>query len=105
MSPVSTKLAIRSSAMVAATMPTRPRRPLVTRDHDQNGAGVHLRTSRSADLGDTTRGRSEQLILHLHGLERRERSLGGDMVAFLHVYRLQKTGHRRPKLDPAGARS
>src|SRR5207302_556774 len=105
MSPVSTRLAITIRAMVAATMPALPRRRLLTPDHDQHGAGLHLRAGGRADLRDATRERREQLVLHLHRLERGEWRVGHNVVALLHVHRLQETGHRRPQLDSAGSRS
>src|SRR5205807_919984 len=38
-------------------------------------------------------------------LERGEWRVGHNVVALLHVHRLQETGHRRPQLDSAGSRS
>src|SRR6266513_3925626 len=104
MNPVTTMLATRSTATVAATTPALRRR-LVTRDHDQHGARLHLRSRRGAHLRDTTRGRSQELVLHLHRLERGERRIGIDVVAFLYVHGLQQTRHRSTQLDPARAES
>src|SRR5438046_235642 len=77
MSPVSTRLAMTRRAIAAATIPPRPRRLLVTRDHDQNGSRLHFRARSCADFGDATGGWREQLVLHLHRLQRGERGREG----------------------------
>src|SRR5438552_717817 len=105
MSPVSTRLAMTRRAIAAATIPPRPRRLLVTRDHDQNGSRLHFRARSCADFGDATGGWREQLVLHLHRLQRGERRVGGDPIAFLDVHRLQQPRHGRAQLDASAAQS
>src|SRR6266550_2248926 len=104
MSPATTMLATRSTTMLSATTPTLRRR-LVTRDHEEHGPGLHLGTRGRADLGDASGRRREQLVLHLHRLERCERSLGLDAIALFHMHGLQQPWHRRAQLDTAGLRS
>src|SRR5213593_3418941 len=102
MSPASTMLATTSGAMIAATMPA-VRRRLVTRDHDQNGTGLHFRPRGGAYFRDAAGGRRQELVLHLHGFERRERRVGVDAVALLHVDSFQEARHRRAQLDTTPA--
>src|SRR6267142_4251978 len=104
MSPVTTMLATRSKTMRAATTPALRRR-LVTCDHDEDRAGFHLRPRGRAHLRDAPGRRCEQLVLHLHRFERRERSVSFDAIALFHVHGLEQTRHRRAELDSAGPQS
>src|SRR2546428_652723 len=98
MSPVSTRLATTSRAMVAATTPALRR--LVTRDHDEDGPRLDFRARRRAHLRDATRGGREQLVLHLHRLECGEGRVDVDPITLLDVHGLQETRHRSAQLDP-----
>src|SRR2546422_2173476 len=98
MSPVSTRLATTSTAIVAATTPALRR--LVTRDHDEDGPSLDFRARRRAHLRDATRGGREQLVLHLHRLECGEGRVDVDPITLLDVHGLQETRHRSAQLDP-----
>src|SRR6266850_928735 len=100
MSPVTTMLATRSKAMLAATTPALRRR-LVTCDHDEDRAGFHLRPRRRAHLRDAPGRRCDQLVLHLHRFERRERCVSFDTIALFHMHGFEQTRHRRAELDSA----
>src|SRR6185503_7050302 len=103
MSPVRTMLATSKTAIVTATIAAVRRRRLITGDDDQDGTGLDLRACGRAHLRDPPPGWREQLVLHLHRLERREPSASVDVVALIHVHGLEQAGHGCAQLDATGA--
>src|SRR5437899_1618051 len=80
---------------------TRPAlRPVLLGDKDRDDdPSLEFRARRVVQLRDPPADGREELVLHLHRLERDDRRVALDDVALLYMDRLEQAGHRRAELD------
>src|SRR5438105_1007062 len=115
MSPVRIRLVTRRTATMMPPVAARRRRlgeraadramlaMLVARDDQEQRAAFYFCARAGRDPRDPTGTRRAQLVLHLHRLERRNRSVGLDEITLFHVEGLQQPWHGRSQLGtPAG---